>query len=78
MLVIVHFSYLEGFQYLELAQRYLYVYPLMGNQDLTSRLLFTAYFSLVSHPLPSLINNSLSLSTGIQGRTWRLNEGCFL
>ena len=31
-------------------------------------------FSLISHPLPSLINNYLNLPTGTQRRSWRLNE----
>ena len=35
-------------------------------------------FSLVSRHLPSLINNCLNLPIGTQGRSWRLNEGCFL
>ena len=36
------------------------------------------HFSLVPHLLPSLINNCFSLPLGTQGRSWRLNEGCFL
>ena len=35
-------------------------------------------FCLVSHLLPSLINNCLSLPIGTQGSLWRLNESCFL
>ena len=37
--------------------------------------LLTVCFSLVSHPLPSLMNNCLNLPIGTQGRSWRLNEG---
>ena len=50
----------------------------MGKQNLAPRLLLTVSVSLVSHPLPSLINNSLNLPIGTQGRSWRLKEGCFL
>ena len=57
-------------------QRCCSVYPLMGKQDLTPRLLLT--FSLVLHPLPSLIKNCWNLPIGTQRRSWRLNEGCFL
>ena len=34
--------------------------------------------SLSPHPLPSLINISLNLLVGTQGRSWRLNEAYFL
>ena len=33
---------------------------------------------LVSHPLPSLINNCLNLPFGTQGRSRRQTESCFL
>ena len=33
---------------------------------------------LVLHPLPSLVNNCLNLSTGTKGRSWKVKEGCFL
>ena len=32
-------------------------------------------FSLILHPLPSLINNCLNLPTGTHKRSWKLNEG---
>ena len=54
------------------------VYPWMGKQDLAPRLLLTVNFSLVSHPLSSLINDSLSLPSATQGRSWKLREGYFL
>ena len=34
--------------------------------------------SLISHPLPSLINNCLNLPIGTQGMSWKLNEAHFL
>ena len=47
----------------------------MGKQDLATRL-HLPVFSLILHPLPSLINNCLNLPTGTQGRSWKLKEGC--
>ena len=40
--------------------------------------LLTVCFSLVWHPLPSLINKCLNLLIGTQGRSWRQNKGYFL
>ena len=54
------------------------VHPWMGKLDLAPRLLLTVNFSLVSHPLSSLINDCLSLPSATQGRSWRLREGYFL
>ena len=67
----------KSFNICKIAQRYC-VYHLMGKQDPAPRLLLAVCFSLVSPPIPSLINNCLNLPIGTQGRSWKLNEGCFL
>ena len=41
-------------------------------------LLFLTVFLLSLYALPSLVSNYLNLSVGIQGRSWSLNESCFL
>ena len=48
------------------AQKYCYVYPLRGNQDLATRLsyCFLTASPFSPHPLPSLIRNCLSLLMG--------------
>ena len=38
----------------------------------------TTVSPLSPRPFPSLINNCLNLILGVQGRSWRLNEACFL
>ena len=67
----------EGFSICRIAQRSCCGYLKMEKQDLALRLLLTVCFSLVSHHLPSLINNCLNLPIGTQGRSRRLNESCF-
>ena len=55
-----------GFSICKTVQRYYCVHPLMWKQDFAPRLLLTVCFSLVSHPLPSLINNWLNLQVNQQ------------
>ena len=68
-----------GFSICKTVQRYCYVYPLRGYQEPSSRLYCFLTASLLSlHPLLFLISNCLNLPFGTQGRSWRLNEACFL
>ena len=57
------------------------VYPFKGKKGPCPKvlllLLLTVCFSLVLHPLHSLVTNCLHLLIGIQRRSWRLNEGYF-
>ena len=57
-------------------QRYCSVYPLRRSQDPAPRLhyFFLTAPPLLLRPLPPLINNSLNLPPGTQGRSKRLNE----
>ena len=54
--------------------------PLLGNQDLAPgyTIISLDSHSLLSHPLPSLINNCLNLLVGTYRRSRRLQEACFL
>ena len=61
-------------------QIYCYVYSLRRNQDSALRLHYCLLTvpSWPLYPLPSLINNSLNLSFGTRGRSWRPPEAYFL
>ena len=67
----------RGFQYLKISCKTLLCASFDGEPGLCPKAALDC-FSLVSHPLPSLINNCLNLPTETQGRSWRLNEGSFL
>ena len=56
------------------------IVPLLGNQDLAPgyTIISLDSHSLLSHPLPSLINNCLNLLVGTYRRSRRLQEACFL
>ena len=59
---------------------YYYVYPFEREPGSSPKtvLLFLDCSSLVFASPPFLISNCLNLSLGTQGRSWRLNEACFL
>ena len=66
-----------GFSICRTVQRYCCVYPLMGKIGSCPKAALDC-FSLIFHPLPSIISNCLYLPAVPQGRSWRLNEGSFL
>ena len=68
----------RGFQYLQTSSKIAVCVIPMVKEDLALRLPWTLCFSLVLQLLPSLINNCLKQLTETQGRSGRLNEGCFL
>lgn len=73
----INCSHLEGFQYLQNSSKTLLCVSTDGEIRPCPKAALDC-FSMISHPLPSLINNRLNLPIGPQERSWRLNEGCFL
>ena len=75
--LIFNFSHLEGVSVSAISSKFLLCVSIDEEAQPCPKAALD-YFSLVLHPLPSLINNCLNLPTGPQGRSWKLNEGYFL
>ena len=79
--LIVNFSHLEAFSISVKHSKILLCVSIdkeLGPCPKAALFLLIICFSLVSHLFLSLINNCLNLPTGTQGRSWKLNKGCFL
>ena len=69
----------DGFQCLQNGSKILPCMSLEGEPgSCLAALLFLTVFLFSLYALPSLVSNYLNLSVGIQGRSWSLNESCFL
>ena len=75
--LIVNSPTWRGFQYLQNSSKILLCVPIRGERAPCPNATLDC-FSLVSNPLPSLINKCLNLPIGTQQRAWGLNEGCLL
>ena len=75
--LIINFSHLREFQFLQNSSKILLCVSLNGETGPCPKAALDC-FSLVSHSHPSLISNCSNLSIGTQGRSWKLTEGCFL
>ena len=67
----------RGFQYLQNRSKILLCVSLDVESGLCSKAALDC-FSLVSHPLPSLVKSLFNPSIRTQEMSWKLNEGCFL